>query len=123
MVLSSAVVLGCVGVDRALFMLRIADEVHTRRVVKRRGHRLKDEKTKIQGKKSLGMEWVLRVRSAERRECRVWGMRKCETGYSGTSEQCVSICQEAGMVAPGVVVCLGTRGVVRCGCGSVATTD
>jgi hypothetical protein len=62
MVLSSAVVLGCVGVDRALFMLRIADEVQARRVVKRWGHRLKDEKTKIQGKESLGMEWVLRVR-------------------------------------------------------------
>lgn len=45
MILCPAVVHGRVGVDRAFFMLRIADEVHAGRVVERWGHclKMKDE--------------------------------------------------------------------------------
>jgi hypothetical protein len=81
MILRPAIVYRRVGVDRAFFMLRIADEVHAGWVVEQWGHclKMKGEDTE---KGRSGWIYGLEV---GKRVCVGYG--EGETGYNGTSEQ------------------------------------
>lgn len=71
MVFRSAVVYGCVCVGGALFVLRIADKVHARRMVQRWSHRLELEKLKRARKERF--EVIYSLEKCGERERRVLG--------------------------------------------------
>ena len=81
MIFGPAVVLGRVRIDRAFFMLRIADEVHAGRVVERWSHCLNMKDGDME-KGRTGWIYGLEV---GRRVCVGYG--EGETGYNGMSEQ------------------------------------